>query len=89
MAQFYGHVQGNRGDATRMGSKDSGFSASAQAWGGSLILRMSHYDKQDVASISFGEGSTTGGRELFRMPVAEIAKKVRAGYEFRLVKPRK
>ena len=32
MAHFYGEIQGNRGGATRMGSKDSGFRAHIRGW---------------------------------------------------------
>lgn len=32
MARFYGGVQGNRGEITRCGSKDSGIVARAQGW---------------------------------------------------------
>lgn len=40
MAEFYGRIQGNRGEATRMGSKDSGFVASCQSWVGSVVVAM-------------------------------------------------
>lgn len=36
MAEFYGRVQGNRGEATRMGSKHSGIYATAETWGSVL-----------------------------------------------------
>jgi hypothetical protein len=32
MAHFYGEIRGNRGEATRMGSKDSGFYAHIRGW---------------------------------------------------------
>ena len=32
MAHFYGTVQGNRGEATRTGSKNSGMFAEAKGW---------------------------------------------------------
>ena len=32
MGHFYGDIQGNRGGASRMGSKDSGFGAHIRGW---------------------------------------------------------
>ena len=32
MGHFYGEIQGNRGEATRMGSKKSGFNAHIRGW---------------------------------------------------------
>jgi len=32
MAQFYGSLQGNRGTATRMGTKNSGIEAHVRGW---------------------------------------------------------
>lgn len=32
MAQFYASIQGNRGEATRMGSKDSGITGHIRGW---------------------------------------------------------
>lgn len=32
MAQFYGDLQGNRGEATRMGTKSSGIRAHVRGW---------------------------------------------------------
>lgn len=42
MATFYGTIQGNRGEATRLGSYDSGFRASAQSWNGSVITYLKY-----------------------------------------------
>jgi hypothetical protein len=40
VAHFYGKVQGNRGEATRTGSKNSGMSSSAMGWdlGGTVVM---------------------------------------------------
>ena len=32
MARFYGEIQGNKGQATRMGTKTSGFHAHIRGW---------------------------------------------------------
>ena len=36
MAQYYGRVQGNRGEATRLGTQDSGMDALAASWDGCI-----------------------------------------------------
>lgn len=47
MSTFYGIVEGNRSCATRGGSKNSGFRASAQSYDGSVIVRL-HYKDDEV-----------------------------------------
>ena len=42
MAQFYGSVQGSRGEASRLGGKESGLEVSATAWGGGVFARLWH-----------------------------------------------
>lgn len=44
MAHFYGTLQGNRGEATRSGSKDSGLTAVAASWDGAVKTTL-HYDE--------------------------------------------
>lgn len=41
MAEFYGRLQGNRGEATRCGSKDSGIRATVESW--QTVIRTSHH----------------------------------------------
>ena len=40
MSHFYGKVKGNRGEATRGGSKASGYTAIAASWNGSVITEL-------------------------------------------------
>ena len=40
MAAFYGSVKGNRGEATRLGSKGSGVTTIAASWAGSIETRV-------------------------------------------------
>jgi hypothetical protein len=42
MSHFYGVVQGNRGDATRGGSKQSGLKAIAASWAGAIEVELEH-----------------------------------------------
>jgi hypothetical protein len=57
MAQFIGYVEGNRGPASRTGSKNSGLSASAQGWsvGGKVVV--THEDGRDVVRVYKTSGS--------------------------------
>ena len=40
MSHFYGWVQGNRGEASRGGSKNSGYIAVAASWDGAVRVRL-------------------------------------------------
>lgn len=40
MAQFLGSVQGSRGEATRLGDKNSGLQVEACSWQGKVVVRM-------------------------------------------------
>lgn len=75
MSTFYGQIQGNRGAATRGGSKASGYRASAQSWDGSVIVDM-NYNKDDnlEVDIRLSEGSSNGwGADLvFTGSMAEL-----------------
>jgi len=42
MSHFYGSVKGNRGEATRGGSKNSGYKSYAAGWGGGIEVRLWH-----------------------------------------------
>ena len=48
MSTFYGCVQGNRGSVTRVGSRASGFKASAQSYDGSVVTYLSYNDNGDL-----------------------------------------
>ena len=67
MSKFYGMIQGNRGAATRGGSADSGFKATAQSWEHSIISRLD-YDHEDKLRLTLevAEGSKTYGDTMFR-----------------------
>lgn len=42
MAHFRGEIRGQRGEASRLGSKQSGLTVVAQAWGGQVVTRLWH-----------------------------------------------
>lgn len=59
MAHFIGFVQGRRGEASRLGTKISGITASACGWDLGARLHLMHSDKRgaDVGNVSFDFGS--------------------------------
>ncbi len=78
MSTFYGMVQGNRGAATRGGSKVSGFKATAQSWNGSVITELS-YDENDqlMVNVSYSTGSSCYGTTIFYGTFDEYIMKLR------------
>jgi hypothetical protein len=42
MAHFYGTVEGNRGQASRLGSKVNGLTTTAASWQGAVVVYMRH-----------------------------------------------
>ena len=61
MAQFMATIAGNRGPASRLGSKKSGLDVTANGWGCGIRVRAHHVDNKDVFDISVTGGSN-GGR---------------------------
>ena len=67
MSKFYGMIQGNRGAATRGGSANSGFKATAQSWENSIINRLDYDSNNNLRlTIEVADGSRTYGDEVFR-----------------------
>jgi len=59
MSTFYGLIEGNRGAATRGGSRDSGFRSSCQSWNGSVITTMRYNDKDElIVRVGTSDGSS-------------------------------
>lgn len=61
MATFYGTVEGNRSEATRCGSAQSGIRASAQSFDGSVIVRLRYRDGELMVDIATSDGSDCYG----------------------------
>jgi hypothetical protein len=60
MAQFYANIQGNRGEATRMGTKSSGLSGHIRGWNVGARVEVSHEDGHDVVRVYRTGGSNFG-----------------------------
>lgn len=63
MAHFYASIQGNRGEATRMGSKDSGISGHIRGWHVGARVDMDHEDGKDVVRVYRTSGSQGYSRQ--------------------------
>jgi hypothetical protein len=65
MSHFYGTLKGNRGEATRCGTKNSGMITEAASWEGKIVVRLFYNEekKEDWCSIHksphFGQGEHT------------------------------
>lgn len=72
MARFYGSMSGNRGEATRMGTTDSGMTAHVRGW--SLGVRVDARDSTEADSfdVHVTSGSNGGRSDL---AVARITEK--------------
>jgi hypothetical protein len=53
MSHFYGTLQGNRGEATRCGTKDSGITTVAASWSGAVRCETYIKDGVDCVMVQF------------------------------------
>lgn len=70
MAHFMGGVQGNRGEATRLGSKSSGIDAWVKSWNARAVCSIRNIDDKDV--ISF-DAETIGGNKKFIVELGNLS----------------
>ena len=79
MSTFYGCVQGNRGSVTRVGSRASGFKASAQSYNGSVITHLSYNDNDELmVEICASDSSSSYGTRIFYGTFDEYVNKLKA-----------
>lgn len=69
MAQFLAGIQGQRGEATRLGSKASGIRARINGWNAGVSVNAYHEDGVDVFEIRQTGGSGYSG---INEPIATI-----------------
>lgn len=73
MAVFYGMIQGNRGAATRGGSANSGYQASAQSYDGSVITYLNYnQDNKLMITIATAQSSSCYGDTKFYGTLDEL-----------------
>ena len=63
MAQFYGYIKGQRGEATRLGGKSSGMIATARGWnvGGNVYISYNEEKDRDEVTLYLDGGSKGAG----------------------------
>jgi hypothetical protein len=72
MAHFYGTLQGQRGEASRLGSKDSGIAVTAASWAGAITVHLYREGDVDMARVSMRPWHGSGvSHELYVGPVGE------------------
>lgn len=80
MAHFRGIIQGNRGPASRLGSKSSGLRVEAASWDGKVVVELREVNGVDYAWVSLrphhGSGTTL---VLYDGPVSGAAPAFTAG----------
>ena len=80
MAHFYGTLQGNRGEASRLGTKSSGLDVVAASWEGAVRVSVS-YDEQsgkDVVYVSLTPWHGSGiNKTLYSGPIGGAVKATR------------
>jgi hypothetical protein len=57
MAHFYGRIQGNRGKATRCGSKASGFEGFLNGWNEGVLIVADNENGEDIFNVFVSGGS--------------------------------
>lgn len=62
MSHFYGTLQGNRGEASRCGSKNSGITTHAAGWQGAIRVSVWHEGGEDHYSVSLVSWGCASGR---------------------------
>jgi len=74
MSHFYGVLQGNRGQATRCGTKKSELRVTAASWQGAVEIRLWHDPETDKNMVSVYKRSWHGAgiwKILYKGPVGE------------------
>lgn len=60
MAQFRSVIRGQRGEASRLGSKSSGMRADVNGWHTGATVQIDHVDGRDRVSVYRTSGSSQG-----------------------------
>lgn len=73
MAHFYGTIQGSRGEASRLGGKESGLRVYAASWSGAVGVRLYEKDGVDYANVYLTKHHGAGTeKSLYDGPVSGV-----------------
>lgn len=61
MANFYGTIRGQRGQASRLGNKVSGLTTHAAGWNGCIEVTLAHVDGRDTFTVTLRPWKNSGG----------------------------
>lgn len=91
MAHFRGEIRGQRGEASRLGSKQSGLTVAAQAWDGQVVTRLWHENGRDYVRVYVEANPATYGdagakHTLYYGPLAKL-RAAGLGVPFTVVMP--
>lgn len=79
MAHFYGDLQGNRGRATRMGTKDSGIGGHMRGWDIGACVSVTYNKEKDqdevTVRITGGSNAPWRGKCLGKFTVEDLKEK--------------
>ena len=64
MAQFRGTIQGTRGEASRLGTKSSGLTVTANGWDTGVRVELDHETGQDRVTVWRTGGSNGGEHDV-------------------------
>ncbi len=71
MSHFYGTLQGNRGQATRCGSKNSGMRTQCASWAGAVSCWAYEKDGEDWVRVEFERWHGSGTSQvIYDGPIA-------------------
>ena len=71
MAQFRAVIQGQKGEASRLGSKKSGMCADVDGWNAGVSVRAFHLDGKDGFRVSMTSGSSPKGNNILLGVISE------------------
>ena len=64
MSHFYGTLEGNRGEATRCGTKSSGLITEAAGWQGAIRVTVYHTDDRDMFRVELIPWQGSAGKHV-------------------------
>ncbi len=64
MSHFYGTLEGNRGEATRCGTKASGITTHAAGWGGAIRVNVYEREGKDYYRVTLQPWQGSGGEHV-------------------------
>lgn len=77
MARYQAIIRGNRGEASRLGTRKSGIRAMARGWeGGAKVIMWEGEDGRDHLSVTIGPHHNVGQKTILHGPIADLIEEV-------------